>query len=124
MSAAAKINLINGFVKNGIRTNLSIDVRTDWAVYFIYLDENGVAPSGMASWTMTCEIRNDAGTLIATPTCTVTNASTGAWTLSLTDAETTGLTPGTYNYDVLVNDAGTIFKLQYGDAQIVDTVTQ
>ena len=120
--SAARIDLINSTTIQGTRANLAIDIRTDWLQLFVHKDAAG-DPTNIAGWTFACEIRNTAGTLIATPTGAIVTAVAGIYSLALDVAVTSALAVGVYNYDVLVTISGEISKLQYGQIQVSDTVT-
>lgn len=70
--------------------------------------ESGGAPVNLTGATVTAMLRPsvESSTLTETFTVTVNDATAGTVTLSLTDAETALIKPGTYAYDIQVVLAG------------------
>lgn len=77
-----------------------------WSLQFTLRDSAG-SPISLAGASVYSQLRTTyGGTLIETPTCTVTDAANGVFTVSLSAAETAVLDFSKCLYDVLVVYAG------------------
>jgi len=88
------------------RYNITLRKRSDWSQPIVLEDSSGSAVN-LANYTVSCEFWNvNRTTKQVDVTVTVTNASTGSITLSLTDTQTTTL-PELCYYDLKLT-SGTI----------------
>lgn len=82
------------------------------------------ATTDITNYTFTAQIRNVAGTLAATMTVTTVNAAAGTFSISLTGAQTAGLTPGTiYRWALEQTLSGVTNELLRGMVNVVDEIT-
>jgi len=91
----------------------------DWSIPGTISD--GGTAVNLTGATLTAMMRpnTESSVLTETFTVTVTNAASGAVTLSLTDTETALITPGTYVYDIQVVIAGVTTTYGAGSRLIV-----
>lgn len=80
------------------------DVDYPIALYSAYTDETTNTPLNISGRTYSSSIAaTKGGSVVATPTVTVTSASTGKITWSLTDTQTDALTGARYVWDLVEN---------------------
>lgn len=79
----------------------------------------------ISTYTFAAQIRTTTGSLVQSMTCTVTNGAGGIFTISLTGAQTLGLTAGTlYVWSLEQTLSGVVSELLRGYVNVVDEVTQ
>lgn len=82
------------------------------------------ATTNISGYTFAAQIRTVSGTLAATFTCSIITAAAGTFSISLTSAETAGLSTTTeYKWDLEVTQSGVVTELLRGDVSVVDEVT-
>lgn len=87
------------------------------------LKTNGVA-TDITGYTFASQIRTQAGTLMATFSCTIVNAGQGTFSIALTAAAIAGLTVGTvYVWDLESTSPGGVMELMRGYVNVVPEVT-
>ena len=85
---------------------------------------NGVV-TDITGFTFASQIRNAAGTLVATFTCQVVNGPQGIFSIALTAASIASLTVGTvYYWDLECTQNNMTFELMSGKVTVVNEVTQ
>lgn len=83
------------------------------------------ATTNISGYTFAAQIRTVSGTLAATFTTAIVNAAAGTFSISLTSAETAGLSTTTeYKWDLEVTISGVITELLRGDVTVYEEVTQ
>jgi|TARA_B110000858_G_scaffold178806_1_gene214902 hypothetical protein len=108
-----------------IIANLFIDQGTDFSIVVDVSDATGEILN-LSGYTSAGQIRKTYGssTISATFTCTNNNAA-GQVTMSLTDTQTSALTPGRYVYDMnITSAAGITTRVVEGQAIITPGVTR
>lgn len=84
---------------------------------------NGVV-TNLTGYTFASQIRTAAGALAATLTCTVVNAASGIFSISLSAAAIAGLTAGTtYYWDLESTNGGITNECARGVVTVLDEVT-
>lgn len=84
------------------------DVAYPIALYTAYTSESVNTPLDITGRTYASKVSTGkGGTVVATPTVTVTSASTGKITWSLTDTDTDALTAPRYTWDLIENPGTT-----------------
>lgn len=86
--------------------------------------DNGVVVD-IAGRSYAAQLRDEAGTLIASATCTVVNPSTlGKVSIAFTGAQTTGLVPGqVYAWSLQETNAGLTSELLRADVTVYKRIT-
>lgn len=77
-----------------------------------------VPPTNVAGWTMAFTVRGASGVVISKTSSSgiaVTSEANGTWEVTLTDADTDTLRPGTYLYDLWRTDANNERIVARGD---------
>lgn len=93
--------------------NITLRKRSDWSQSIVLEDSSGSAVN-LTGYTVNCEFWNvDRTTKQVDVTVTVTNASTGSITLSLTDTQTSTLPELSY-YDLKLTSGTTSNYWMYG----------
>ena len=93
--------------------NITLRKRSDWSQSIVLEDSTGSAVN-LTGYTVSCEFWNvDRTTKQVDVTVTVTNASTGSITLSLTDTQTSTLPELSY-YDLKLTSGTTSNYWMYG----------
>lgn len=106
----------------GYRLDLEIVKGDSFAQTFTY-KVNGVV-TNISGYTFTSQIRTANGTLASSMTCVIANAAQGLFSVSLTDSQTSSLSPTTqYKWSLEVNISGTKSTLVRGDVMIIDETT-
>jgi hypothetical protein len=107
--------------------NLPITIRTgDTETISITIqDENGAAVN-IAGRTYAAQIRStvDSAIVVATFSCSITNAATGELAATLSAATTTALTPGLGVWDLQETNGTTVTTLLSGPVTVVQDVTR
>lgn len=110
--------------------NFSIYRGDTWTETWTILDQNGVSVD-ITGATFKMTLKNntsdaDPGVLQLTSPSSgivITDAATGVVTLTITATQTAALTPSTYEYDIQMNNTGTVKTLVRGKLTIVADVT-
>jgi len=106
----------------GAHTPAEIVRGTAWAYVITVLDET--TPENIAGRTYTSQFRTPEGTLIATATCTITNAAAGQFSVALTDAQTLSfVSGGDYVFSIVEDNAGIVTEMVRGDVVVIERVT-
>lgn len=80
---------------------------------------NGVV-TNLAGYTFASQIRTAGGTLAATPTCTVVNAGSGIFSVTISAAAIAGLTVGTtYYWELESTNGGITNELASGQVSVL-----
>ena len=68
---------------------------------------------------------HDSGTVVGTFSCTISNASGGVITVSMTSSTTSGIEEGMYVYDLeITSSAGAVTRLMEGNVTVNPEVTR
>ena len=68
---------------------------------------------------------HDSGTVAGTFTCTISDASNGKITMSMTNSTTSAIEEGMYVYDLeITNSAGTVTRVLQGSITVTPEVTR
>lgn len=123
--SGARLDLKRDVVVAGSTLDLSICIGEDWEQTFQLLDADGTTPTDITGWTFASEIRNKAGTLIATFTVSIVTAATGHFKMALAKAVTDLLTTNpAYEYDLFTINASSKYNKQlYGTVEVRKSVT-
>ena len=92
----------------------------------ITLQENGSAMN-LTGYSVASQIRSthDSGTVVGTITCTISNASAGQITLSMTNSVTSAIEEGIYVYDIeITSGSGTVTRILEGKVTVSPEVTR
>jgi hypothetical protein len=107
----------------GAQSRAEIVRGTAWAYVIDIYDGN--TPENIAGRSYSCQFRTPDDTLIATATCTITNAAAGQFSVALSDAQTLAFVAGgDYLFTIVETNAGIREELIRGDAVIIDQVTR
>ena len=100
--------------------------RGDTESIVVTLTSDGTTPINIVGRTYTSQFRTtqDATTISATLTCTVTDGANGEVTCSLAAADSAELSPGYYYWDLQENNGGTISTLLAGTVTVLADVTR
>ena len=106
-------------------SNIFIDQGATFTTTVTVTDTNGDAVS-LSGYSVAAQIRKSHLSSTATAfTATISNASAGEITISLTDTQTTGLESGRYVYDVLITaSGGTKTRVVEGQVTVNPSVTR
>jgi len=106
-------------------SNIFIDQGATFTTTVTVTDANGDAVS-LSGYSVAAQIRKSHLSSTATAfTATISNASAGEITISLTDTQTTGLESGRYVYDVLITaSGGTKTRVVEGQVTVNPSVTR
>lgn len=119
---SSKVTMIT-LSNTGARVDLQLRKGAAFARTLTY-KVNG-AVTNISGYTFAAQIRTVSGTLAATFTTAIVNASTGTFSIGLTDAQTSGLSTTTeYKWDLEVTISGVVTELLRGDVTIYEEVTQ
>ena len=118
-SKATMITLSN----TGARVDLQLRKGAAFARTLTY-KVNG-ATTNISGYTFAAQIRTVSGTLAATFTTAIVSAAAGTFSISLTSAETSGLSTTTeYKWDLEITISGVVTELLRGDVTVYEEVTQ
>ena len=108
-----------------IKANLIIDQGSDYAVTFDLTDSSG-AVFDLTNYTGRASMRKSPfSTTSKDFTVTVTNATSGSLTLSMTSSYTENITAGRYLYDVeIVSSSNTVTRVAQGIATVSPEITR
>ena len=106
-------------------SNIFIDQGADFTTTVTVTDSNGDAVS-LAGYSVAAQIRKTFLSSTSTAfTASISNASAGEITISLTDSQTTSLEAGRYVYDVLITaSGGTKTRVVEGQVTVNPSVTR
>ena len=106
-------------------SNIFIDQGADFTTTVTVTDSNGDAVS-LAGYSVAAQIRKTFLSSTSTAfTASISNASAGEITISLTDSQTTSLDAGRYVYDVLITaSGGTKTRVVEGQVTVNPSVTR
>lgn len=100
--------------------------RGDTESIVVTLTSDGSTPINITGRAYTSQFRTtqDATTISATLTCSVTNGAGGEVTCTLSAASSADLSPGYYYWDLQENNGGTISTLLAGTVTVLADVTR
>ena len=106
-------------------SNIFIDQGADFTTTVTVSDANGDAVS-LSGYSVAAQIRKSHLSSTSTAfTASISNASAGEITISLTDSQTTSLEAGRYVYDVLITaSGGTKTRVVEGQVTVNPSVTR
>jgi hypothetical protein len=90
------------------------------------LQENSAAMN-LSGYSVASKFRSthDSGTVAGTFTCTISDASNGKITMTMTNSTTSGIEEGMYVYDLeITNSAGTVTRVLQGSITVTPEVTR
>ena len=106
----------------GAQVNLELRKGAQFSKTIVH-KTNGVV-TNLTGYTFASQIRTSGGTLAATLTCTVVNAASGIFSISLSAATIAGLTVGTtYYWDLESTNGGITNELCRGAVTVLNEVT-
>jgi len=119
--SAGKVNLLQG--------SGGIDQGADWYQNFVYQDSNST-PINLTGYTAELQLRSNVSDPI--PALSLTTASgititgsTGTLAIHATNAQTTSVSAGFYQYDLeITSPQGIITRLVYGQIQVSAAVSR
>lgn len=87
----------------------------DDEAYVFQLKDSGGSPISLVGATVECEVRdNPGGALLATATCTLTDASNGVFTVALGKDDTRAMAGARLKYDVQITTSGGLTRTYFG----------
>ena len=90
------------------------------------LQENGSAMN-LTGYSVASQIRSthDSSSVTGTISCTISNASNGEITLTMTNSTTSGIEEGIYVYDIeITSGAGSVTRILQGNVTVSPEVTR
>jgi hypothetical protein len=108
-----------------IYSNLTLDQGSSFLAYVDVTDSSGNVLA-LTGYTVAGQIRKTySSTTAVNFSATVSNATAGTISLSLTDTETNSMKPGRFVYDVeILSGAGTRTRVLEGQVEVTPGVTQ
>jgi len=105
-------------------SNIVIDVGSDFNQTF-YLETTSNAPLNLTGYTATSKMKKHSSSMTTAASFSVSfpNPTNGSLMLSLGSSITSGLKPGRYCYDVLVNDGFVKTRVVEGSALVTAGIT-
>ncbi len=105
-------------------SNIVIDIGSDFNQTF-YLETTSNTPLNLTGYTATSKMKKhpSSSSTAATFIVSFTNPTNGSLVLSLGSSITSGLRPGRYCYDVLVNDGFVKTRVVEGSALVTAGIT-